>query len=154
MSQAQATRPKSMENLNGGGWDVQVFFDGDCPLCVREIGLLRRLDRGGGRIGFVDIADPAFDAAEHGLDGRDLMAEIHALLPSGEVITGVEVFRRLYAAVGFKALTRLSRLPVLSQALDASYRLFARNRLRLTGRCDGSCSVSPKPSAHGNLSKT
>ena len=27
--------------------DVEVFYDGDCPLCTREIRLLRRLDRRG-----------------------------------------------------------------------------------------------------------
>ncbi|HBP22473.1 MAG TPA: DUF393 domain-containing protein [Planctomycetes bacterium] len=152
MSQGQALRSAAPEKLNTEPWDVQVFFDGDCPLCVREIAMLRRLDRGRGRIRFTDIAAPSFDAGEHGLDGRDLMAEIHALLPSGEVITGVEVFRRLYAAVGFGGLTRLTRLPGLSQLLDVSYRVFARNRLRLTGRCDGGCAVQPKTSSQQNLS--
>ncbi len=28
------------------------------------------------------------------------MGEIHAILPSGKVVTNVEVFRRLYEAVG------------------------------------------------------
>ena len=142
------------EDLPTSSWEVQVFFDGECPLCLREINLLRRWDRGKGKIRFTDIADPAFDAGEHDLDGRDLMAEIHARLPSGEVITGVEVFRRLYAAVGFEGLARLTRLPGLSQLLDAGYRLFARNRLRLTGRCDSACAVDSKPSGQRNLGKT
>ena len=64
------------------------------------------------------------------------MAEIHARLPDGSVIRGVEVFRRLYAAVGFGPLVALTRLPGISQLLDAAYGLFAKNRLRLTGRCD------------------
>ncbi len=33
---------------------VEVFFDGECPLCMREIRMLRRLDRKD-RIRFTDI---------------------------------------------------------------------------------------------------
>ena len=37
------------------GWDIEVFHDGGCPLCNREIEMLRRLDTKG-RIKFTDIA--------------------------------------------------------------------------------------------------
>ena len=121
--------------------EVDVFFDGDCPICVREIDMLRRLDRGHA-IGFVDIAAPGFDARTVGVSMEQLMDRIHARLPSGELIEGVEVFRRLYAAVGLRPLVALTRVPGISHLLDASYTLFARNRLRLTGRCvDGQCAV-------------
>lgn len=118
-------------------WQVEVFHDGDCPLCAREIDLLRRLDRGRGRIRFTDIAAPEFSAAALGKDHDEFMAKIQGRLADGTWIEGVEVFRRLYGAVGFGALTALTRLPGLSHALDAGYRLFARNRLRWTGR--GAC---------------
>jgi len=126
-------------------FDVEVFYDGECPLCVREIDMLRRRDRAM-RIVFTDIAAEGFHAASVGLDHDALMKRIHARLPSGEIIEGVEVFRRLYAAVGFATLVAVTRLPVISQGLDLAYALFARNRLRLTGRCvkteDGSCAVA------------
>ncbi len=126
----------------GSSWDVEVFYDGDCPLCSREVRMLRRLDRRG-RIRFTDIAAPGFDAAATGLAWETLMGEIHGLLPDGEIVVGVEVFRRLYAAVGFRTLVSISRWPVIAPLLDVAYRLFARNRLRLTGRCAGrlACSV-------------
>jgi hypothetical protein len=70
------------------------------------------------------------------------MARIYGRLPDGSFITGVEVFRELYTAVGFGVLVALSRLPGIRHALDAAYAVFAKNRLRLTGRCaDGSCAV-------------
>lgn len=114
---------------------VEVFFDGQCPLCAREIRLLRRLDRRG-RIRFTDIAAVEFDPQAVGEGRATLMAQIHARLPSGEMITGVEVFRRLYDAVGFGPAVAASRLPGVRHALDLGYGWFARNRLRLTGRCD------------------
>lgn len=133
-----------------GDFDVEVYFDGDCPLCLREIRLLQRLDRRG-RIRFTDIAAPGFDAGPTGLGWQDLMDRIHGRLPDGTLIEGVEVFRRLYAAVGFGPLVAATRLPGVSHLLDLGYRLFARNRLRLTGRCqDGQCAVHARrtPEAH------
>ena len=114
----------------------EVFFDGDCPLCAREIRLLRRLDEGG-RIRFTDIADPRFDAAPLGVTHGALMDRIHGRLPDGTLVEGVEVFRRLYAAVGYRRLVAASRWPGVAQLLEVGYRLFAKNRLRLTGRCSG-----------------
>lgn len=123
-------------------WQVEVFYDGECPLCLREIKLLRRLDRKH-RIRFTDIADPSFSPASFGMTMKDFMDEIHGRLRSGEWITGVEVFRRLYAAVGLKPVVALTRLPGISHGLEFGYRVFAKNRLRLTGRCDdGACKVN------------
>jgi predicted DCC family thiol-disulfide oxidoreductase YuxK len=129
---------------NTSSWTVEVFYDGQCPLCMREIRMLRRLDRRS-RILFTDIAAADFDAQPTGLDHATLMAKIHGRLPGGELIEGVEVFRRLYAAVGFGWLVSLTRIPGISHGLDLAYRWFARNRLRLTGRCnDGRCEVTPR----------
>lgn len=126
------------------GFDIEVFYDGACPLCMREIRMLRRLDRHQ-RIGFIDIAAGDFDAASVGLTWQALMDRIHGRLPDGRLVEGVEVFRRLYAAVGFARLVALTRLPGVAHLLDIAYDRFARNRLRLTGRCvDGACAL-PTP---------
>lgn len=125
-------------------WEVEVYYDGDCPLCMREINMLMRLDREK-RIRFTNIADPGFDASAVGLSASTLMKKIHGRLPSGDLIEGVEVFRRLYHAVGFKKLVRISRAPVISQILDVAYTLFAKNRLRLTGRCEAEVCALPAP---------
>lgn len=114
--------------------DLEVWYDGACPLCAREVAFLRRLDRDG-RIRFTDLAAPGFDAAATGIAWADLMDRIHARLADGTIVEGVEVFRRLYAAVGYGWLVAPTRLPGVRQLLDLAYRTFARNRLRLTGRC-------------------
>ncbi len=123
--------------------DIEVFFDGACPLCRREIHWLRRWDRRG-KIRFTDISSPEFEAASVGKTDHALMAQIHGRLPDGTWLLGVEVFRRLYAAIGFGPLVFLSRLPLISQLLNWSYAVFARNRLRLTGRCtEKTCAAKP-----------
>jgi predicted DCC family thiol-disulfide oxidoreductase YuxK len=121
-------------------WRVKVLYDGDCPLCSREIGFLARRDRGRGRIQFEDVANPSFDPGVWGLDDQRVMARIHGVLPNGAVIEGVEVFRQAYAAVGLGWLVAPTRWPGLRHLADLAYRIFARNRLRWTGRasaCEG-----------------
>lgn len=123
---------------------VEVFFDGECPLCVREINLLRRLDRKQ-RITFTDITEASFDPGALGMSYAAMMERIRGRLADGTMIEGVEVFRRLYAAVGFGPIVALTRLWGVSHALDLAYELFAKNRLKLTGRCvkdaDGTCAI-------------
>jgi predicted DCC family thiol-disulfide oxidoreductase YuxK len=51
---------------------------------------------------------------------------------------GVEVFRRLYSAVGFSWLVAATRLPIISPLLEFGYRQFAKRRLKWTGRCHSS----------------
>ena len=119
-------------------WQIKVLYDGDCPLCMREIRFLRARD-GAGRIAFEDIAAPDFDPAPYGLDHATLMARIHGVLPDGRLIEGVEVFRRLYEQVGLGWLVAPTRWPLLRPLFDAAYRAFARNRLRLTGRSHAAC---------------
>ena len=122
---------------------IEVFFDGGCPYCRREMRWLHRRDRRG-RIRFTDIAASGFDARTTGVPWETLMDRIHARLPDGRMLEGVEVFRRLYTAIGFGPLVALTRLPGVKQLLDLAYRWFARNRLRLGGRCrDESCGMHP-----------
>jgi len=120
--------------------EIRILYDGECPLCRREISLLERIDGGRGRLDFEDISKDDFDASVYGLETRSVHERIHGILPDGTAIEGVEVFRRAYAAIGLGWLVAPTRWPGLRRITDALYRWFARNRLRMTGRrleCDG-----------------
>jgi len=119
------------------GWQITVLYDGDCPLCTREIEMLRRRDPAGRDARFVDISAPGFDAFRYGTTHEALMARIHGVLPDGTRVEGMEVFRRVYRAVGLGWLVAPTGWPGLRPLFDAAYRWFARNRLRITGRGDG-----------------
>ena len=124
----------------------EVFFDGDCPLCMKEIRLLQWLDRKGGRIQFTDISHPEFQAVETtGLTMDELMAEIYGRMPNGDLVKGMEVFRQLYGAVGLGFVFAPTAWRPLSPLFDALYSAFAKNRLRLTGRCHDESCASPIP---------
>ncbi|HEY6879509.1 MAG TPA: DUF393 domain-containing protein [Polyangiales bacterium] len=128
-------------------WDFKVLYDGECPLCVREIRLLEKLN-GKQRLALEDIAAPDFDASRYGRTFGELMGSIHGVLPDGSLVTGMEVFRRAYAAVGLGALVAPTAWPGLRPLFDLAYTLFARNRLRLTGRsqacANGRCALPAK----------
>ena len=124
-----------------------LLFDGDCPLCSREVRMLRRRDRRG-RLRFEDIAAPHFDASRYGTTHDALMARIHGVLPDGSLVRDVEVFRHAYDAVGLGWLVAPTRWPLLRPLFDAAYRVFARNRLRWTGReaacASDRCALPPR----------
>ena len=131
-------------------FEIELLYDGACPLCSREVAGLRRLDRGRGRVRFADIAAPGFEPARYGRSRAELMARIHGALPDGRLLEGLEVFRRAYAAVGLGWLLAPTRWPLLRPLADAAYRWFARNRLRLTGRGGAECAcTAPPPRVQG-----
>ena len=121
-----------------GAWVIEVFYDGACPVCAREMRFIQRLDTAN-VVRASDIAARDFDPAAVGPDltRERLMDRIHGKLPDGSVVEGVEVFRRIYGALGFRRAVAVSRWPGVRRLLDVAYRAFARNRMRLGGRCVG-----------------
>jgi len=131
-------------------YPLTVFFDGACPICDREIALMKRLDRRR-RLEFCDFSAQEYDAASSGFATADLGAVIHARWADGSIITGVEVFRAMWEAVGLGFLARLSRLSLVEPLVLNAYAWFARNRLRLTGRsheCTGDACRSALSTRH------
>ena len=116
-------------------WEVRVLFDGDCPLCVREVDFLRAKDDGRGRLDLVDIADPAYDPSlNRGIDFETAMASIHGITREGRVIAGIEVFERAYAAVGLGWVYAFAKVPALLAVAERLYDFWAERRLAVTGR--------------------
>jgi len=123
-----------------------VLYDGHCPLCLKSVGMLKRLDWLG-RLDYVNARDrehlPAGGAA---LDPDKLLQEMHVLTPDG---------RRLYH--GFAALRWIAwRLPLMWPVAPLLYlpgvpRLgqhlylwVARNRFRLVPCHGGVCTLPPR----------
>ena len=126
-------------------YPLTVFFDGACPICDREIALMRRLDKRRLLV-FCDFSRPDYDPTSINIPPAELGRIIHARWVNGSVITGVDVFRAMWEAVGLGFLARLSRLSFVEPLVLNAYAWFARNRLRLTGRlhaCAGDTCTGP-----------
>jgi predicted DCC family thiol-disulfide oxidoreductase YuxK len=124
---------------------VQVFFDGACPICSREIAWGRRRDRSS-RIEWIDIAGADFRAEAYGLDGRRIHEVMHVRDALGRVHTGVDAFVQIAQALPRSFLTvmflSLLKVPGAMWVARGYYKWFARNRYRLGGRCTAeSCRV-------------
>lgn len=128
---------------------IRIFIDGECPLCQREGAVIMRLDRGRGLVVLEDIAAEGFDPTTWGLTHEGVAKAIHAELPDGRIVSGLEVFRRVYSELGWLggAVWAPTGWPGLRWLFDMGYRWFARNRTRIGGwfgrpACtDGSCRV-------------
>ncbi|WP_322087037.1 DUF393 domain-containing protein [Burkholderia sp. BCC1999] len=124
--------------------ELVLYFDGRCPLCVAEIRRLGARDARH-RLAFVDIAEPGFDPAPLGVGLPALNRELHARLPDGRMLAGVDSIVAAHALVGRRWLVWLLRVPVMRAALALLYRRFARNRhavsrwlgYRAEAPCDG-----------------
>ncbi|WP_419688374.1 thiol-disulfide oxidoreductase DCC family protein [Burkholderia theae] len=145
--------------------ELVLYFDGRCPLCVAE---MRRLEAWNTRhqLAFVDIAEPGFDPAPLGADLRALNRELHARLPDGRMLTGVDSVFAAYALVGRSWLVWPLRVPAMRDALAPLYRCVARNRHAVSrwlgyhaeAHCDGQAcgigtaaeSTAADRSAHDN----
>jgi predicted DCC family thiol-disulfide oxidoreductase YuxK len=123
--------------------EVIVWFDGGCPLCRREIALMRRLDRAGA-IQFLDVASP--DGGACPLDRAELLARFHAM-ENGRLVSGAEAFAAMWRAIPpLRALGFLARNPLALRVLETGYRAFLRVRPRLqrfVARLDERSRVSP-----------
>ncbi len=116
-------------------WQIELLYDGECPLCLREVNFLRDKDQGRGLVHFVDIAQPDYRPQDHGgVSFEDAMARIHAVRSDGTVITNVAVFREVYEVLGIGWLYAPTRWPLIGPLVDRIYDFWADRRLAWTGR--------------------
>lgn len=118
-------------------WQIKLLYDGECPLCLREVNFLQKRDAGRGLVAFVDIADEFYNPEDNGnIDFKTAMGRIHAVLPDGTIVKNVEVFRRVYEVLGMGWIYAITKLPVIGFIADTLYGIWASWRLKLTGRPD------------------
>ncbi|MEP0751075.1 DUF393 domain-containing protein [Trichocoleus sp. Lan] len=148
MSSSKTPFPESLEastspQSSSPSWQIELLYDGECPLCVREVNFLRRRDAGRGLVAFVDIAGDRYTPEAHGgVDFETAMGRIHAVLPDGTVVKNVEVFRRVYEILGMGWIYAATKLPIIGSIVDRLYEIWADWRLALTGRPDLATIVS------------
>lgn len=106
---------------------LTVWFDGGCPLCTREIALMRRLDRRGA-IAFVDLeGDGACP-----LDRAAMLARFHAQERGGPIVDGAAAFAAMWRAIPpLRPLGLAARWRPLLWLLEKAYLVGLRIRPRL-----------------------
>jgi predicted DCC family thiol-disulfide oxidoreductase YuxK len=103
---------------------VTIWYDGNCPLCTREIALMRRLDWRR-EIEFHDVSPTD---AVCPLDRQELLARFHAS-EDGVMLSGAAAFAAMWRAIPLlKPLGWASRNSVILAVLERLYIQFLRIR--------------------------
>jgi len=104
---------------------VTVWYDGSCPLCSREIKLMRRLDQRGA-VQFVDVAA---DDAVCPIDRRALLERFRAREGDGPILSGASAFAAVWRAIPIlRPIGLLARNRLVLNGLEWLYLLFLRYR--------------------------
>jgi predicted DCC family thiol-disulfide oxidoreductase YuxK len=108
---------------------VTVWYDGACPLCTREIALMRRLDKARA-IAFIDLTAPQ---ATCPINPADMLARFHAE-EDGTLLSGAAAFAAMWRAIPLlRPLGLAARNGSILAALEWLYLRFLRVRPRLAG---------------------
>lgn len=124
---------------------LTIFYDGGCPLCVKEMRHLKKLDARS-KIQFENINEPDFNQRYPAVDVAKANQYLHGQTRSGEMIYGLDVTYAAWSQVGKGWMIAPLRWPVIRWFADKAYLFFARYRNRisrlLTGkeRCS-QCSI-------------
>jgi predicted DCC family thiol-disulfide oxidoreductase YuxK len=107
---------------------LTVWYDGACPLCTREIALMRRLDRKKA-ISFVDVAQPQTVCP---INVNEMLARFHAE-ENGVLLSGAAAFAAMWRAIPLlRPFGVLARNPLVLRALEWLYLRFLVVRPRIT----------------------
>lgn len=117
-------QPESPETLT-------VLYDGECPLCRREIAYVKGLAERGSEsnLCFIDITRPTNLDSSLAADHDKLLARFHVQLSDGSRLEGAAAFVTMWERLpGWRWLARLARLPGMLALLELAYRGFLQVR--------------------------
>lgn len=112
----------NMTETDGG--PVQVFYDGGCPVCAREIAFYKARPDADGFV-WVDASGAAGDALGPDLDRDAALRRMHVRLSDGRLVSGAAAFAVMWRRMrGFRWLGQLMAIPPMGWCAERAYRLF------------------------------
>ena len=102
---------------------LTVYFDGECPVCSREIAIYQR-QAGANAIAWVDVATCPVAALGADLSRQGALARLHVRTADGELTSGARAFTLLWRHLPRVAVLgrMLNHRPVLA-ILELGYRV-------------------------------
>ena len=125
-SRPQNTLPQKSTDV------LEVFYDGACPLCSREIQILRTKARQKNisAILWHDISLETFQPHRYNKTQEEFMRSLH-VRQSGKFFTAMDGIRCLYNYLKLGKWMSWTALPLIKPCCDLGYKVFARLRPRL-----------------------
>lgn len=122
---------KVQNESSGPRTPLTVWYDGACPLCVREIALMRRLAPGG-QVIFINVVE---EPAACPLSPVAMLARFHARDSDGRMYSGAAAFAALWRVIPvLRPLGLAARNPAILALLERAYAVFLRIRPGLQRR--------------------
>jgi predicted DCC family thiol-disulfide oxidoreductase YuxK len=115
---------------------ITVFYDGNCPLCCKEMDMLRGYDTAS-KLCLEDIHADDFSQRYPQIDVSKAMQILHGLNRDGQVMLGLDVTVAAWRAVGKKRWLGVLRWPFVSWFADKAYLFFAKHRMRISAMMMG-----------------
>ena len=112
---------------------VTLFYDGSCPLCMKEINWLQSKNTQK-RLLLVDIKQDSFTTHYPDMNPQAMDNTLHAQWSNGKIVTGVDATVSAWEAVGKGWLLTPLTWPVFSAIAKCAYRTFAQNRHWLSSK--------------------
>ena len=110
--------------------EVTVWYDSECPLCIREINMMRKLDKKNA-IDFVSIQT----ATGCPISTDELMQRFHAQERGKAIVSGAAAFAAMWRAIPLlRPLGLLAKLKPVLWVLERMYRGFLKIRPWLQNR--------------------
>lgn len=116
--------------VNTEVFPLTIYYDASCPICEREVRLLKEFDREN-RLQLVDCSPLGF-GGEAGYSREAMMRLIHARTQDGRWLIGAPVFAAAYAAAELPLLSRLWGHRALQPVWRVVYPWIANNRQLLS----------------------
>lgn len=106
---------------------IEVFYDGDCPVCRIEVGYYGRVDRAG-RIAWVDVTALSDAELPAGKRRDELLGRFHVReIGGGAWYVGVDAFARIWRELPrWRHFAFLFSVPGLRGLAELGYRGFLR----------------------------
>ena len=118
-----------------------LYYDGNCPLCLREIRALQKLRDDG--LQLVDVH--SYEPAPGEPTRESMLLRLHLRAADGSWLSGVDATVQAWSHTRSGFLFRPLRWPLLAPLADRAYDYWARRRFDGL-YCDGACAkraISP-----------
>ncbi len=103
---------------------IKVFFDGQCPLCCREINFYKQQE-GADTIDWIDITNDDLSTLPSDVNQDVAMSRFHVVTAEGNLVSGGKAFSSLWLSLPkFGWAGRLFKHSLFALILEVAYRVF------------------------------
>jgi predicted DCC family thiol-disulfide oxidoreductase YuxK len=111
---------------------MKIFYDGQCPLCAKEMTSLKHHDTEN-KISLIDIHSSTFDQDYPNINKQRALSILHGLDSNNNLLLGLDVTYQAWRTVNKYKWLIVLRKPPIKWFADKAYLFFAKHRMKISG---------------------